>query len=75
LHVFISHPELLQDLCAHIERSGWVVEGCYGREAKVHPTDVSSSAQAHRELDIYLAVWQAAHPGVEAYVLRSSRVR
>jgi hypothetical protein len=70
LHVFISHPELLQDLCAHLERSGCVVDGCYGREAKVHLPDAISSAQARRELDIYLAVWQALHPGVEAYILR-----
>jgi hypothetical protein len=75
LHVFISHPELLQDLCAHLERSGCVVDGRYGREAKVHLPDVASSAQARRELDIYLAVWQAMHPGIEAYVLRPGRVR
>jgi hypothetical protein len=66
LHAFISHPELLQDLCAHLERSGCVVDGCYGREATVHLSDRVSGAQARRELDIYLAVWQAMHPGVEA---------
>jgi hypothetical protein len=75
LHVFISHPELLQDLCAHLERSGLVVEGCYGREAKVHLPEAVPSAQARRELDIYLAVWQALHPGVEAYVARPDRMR
>jgi hypothetical protein len=56
LHVFISHPELLQDLCTHLERSGCVVDGCYG-------------------LDIFIAVWQALHPGVEAYILEPNRVR
>jgi hypothetical protein len=75
LHVFISHPELLQDLCAHLERSGLVIDGCFGREAKVRAPDAVSGAQARRELDIYLAVWQAMHPGVEAYVIRPDRVR
>jgi hypothetical protein len=75
LHVFISHPELLQDLCAHLERSGCVVDGCYGRESKVHLPDAVSIDQALRELDIYLAVWQALHPGIEAYVLRPDGVR
>jgi hypothetical protein len=75
LHVFISHPELLQDLCAHLERSGCVVDGCYGREAKIRLADGLSGAQARRELDIYLAVWQAMNPGIEAYVLRPDGVR
>jgi hypothetical protein len=74
LHVFISHPELLQDLCAHLKRSGLVVDGCYGREVKVRPPDGVSTAQARRELDVYLAVWQALHPGIEAYILRPSGV-
>jgi hypothetical protein len=66
--------ELLQDLCAYLGRSGCLIDGCYGSEAKVRLSDRISSVQARREVDIYLAVWQALHPGVEAYVLRSDRV-
>jgi hypothetical protein len=71
LHVFISHPELYQDLCAFLERADCVVDRCHGHDVDVHLRDPYSPAQARRELDIYLATWQVMHPGVEVYVVES----
>jgi hypothetical protein len=67
LHVYLSHPELIHDLHAHLERVDCVVDGCHGQELEVQLPAASFEAQARRELDIYLAVWQVMHPGVEAY--------
>jgi hypothetical protein len=73
LHVFISHPDLADDLCAFLERAKCVVERCQAHDVEVHLSDAHSNAQGRRELDIYLATWQATHPGVEVYVV--DRVR
>ena len=48
--------------------------GCVAEERSPHTleVDVSSArdeAQALRELNVYLASWQARHRGVEAYVI------
>jgi hypothetical protein len=67
LHVYLSHPELINDLRAHLERVECVVDGCHGQDLEVQLPAASSEAQAQRELDIYLAVWQVMNRGVEAY--------
>jgi hypothetical protein len=69
LHVFISHPDFVHDLCGFLERAECVVERCHGHDVEVHLKEPYSTAQARRELDIYLATWQATHPGVEVYVV------
>jgi hypothetical protein len=71
VHIFVSHPELVHDLCAHLERADWVIRRCGDHEVEVHLPHAPSEAQAQRELDIYLAVWQAMHRGVEVYRVRA----
>ena len=70
---YLSHPELMHDLCAHLEPATWVVGRCHGHDLEVHLPDAYSPEQARRELDIYLAAWQVAHPGVEAYRIDRER--
>jgi hypothetical protein len=74
MHVFISHPGSLQDLGAFLERAECAVESCHGHYLEVRLPHAYSEAQGRRELDIYLASWQAANPGVEAYVVDRDRV-
>jgi hypothetical protein len=74
LHVYLSHPELVHDLSAHLERGECVVDRCHGHDLEVHLPAAYSPAQARRELDIYLAVWQVVQPGVEAYRVDRDRV-
>jgi hypothetical protein len=75
LHVYLSHPELIHDLRAHLERGECVVDGCHGHDLEAQLPAAPSEAQARRELDIYLAVWQVMHPGVEAYRVDRDGVR
>jgi hypothetical protein len=69
LHVYISHPTALDDLCAFLKRAECVVQNSHAHGFDVRLPRAFSEAQARRELDIYLATWQVTHPGVEAYVV------
>jgi hypothetical protein len=74
LHVFISHPALLQDLRAFLERAECAVERCHAHDLEVQLPRAYSEAQACRELDIFLATWQVNNPGVETYRVDHDRV-
>jgi hypothetical protein len=74
LHVFISHPASLEDLCAFLERADCLVKRWDAHDVEVHLPRAYSESQARRELDIYLATWQATNPGIEAYVVDRDRV-
>jgi hypothetical protein len=69
LYVFISHPASLEDLRAFLVRADCLVKRCDAHDIEVHLPRAYSKAQARRELDIYLATWQATNTGVEAYVV------
>ena len=69
MHVYISEPAVLPDLRDFLERSECVVRQWHAYDLEVHVTRAFSEAQARRELDVYLATWQAFNPGVEAYVI------
>jgi len=74
MHVFISHPGSLEDLCAFLERAECMLTRCHAHDLEVHLPRADSEAQARRKLDIYLTTWQVMHPGVEAYVIDRDRV-
>jgi hypothetical protein len=74
LHVYISHPTVLDDLCAFLERAECVVQNSHAHGFDIHLPRAHSETQARRELDIYLATWQVRHPGVEAYVVDRDRL-
>jgi hypothetical protein len=69
LNVFISDPVRLHDLRDFLQRAGCVAEQRRSHELEVYLPQTTSEAQARRELDIYLATWQAMNPGIEAYVV------
>jgi hypothetical protein len=69
LHVFISNPQLLSDLQLSLRRAGCVAEQRRSHELEVYLPEASSPELARRELNIYLATWQATNPGVEAYII------
>jgi hypothetical protein len=51
-----------------------MAEPCGPHTLDVNVPSASDEAQAHRELSIYLASWQAHHRGVEAYVIEEQEV-
>jgi hypothetical protein len=69
LHVYISDPALFRDLCAFLQRAECTVGPRHGQDVEVEVPLAYSEAQARRELEIYLATWQAMNPGVEAYIV------
>jgi hypothetical protein len=69
LHIYISHPALRDDLRAFLEHADCVARECHPHELEVEIPHAPSEEQARRELDIYLASWQAMNRGVEAYVV------
>jgi hypothetical protein len=71
LHVFISNPRLLRDLQNSLRRAGCIAEQRRSHELEVYVPEAPSEDQARRELNVYLATWQATNPGVEAYIVES----
>jgi hypothetical protein len=69
VRVFVSHSELAHDLRTFLRRMECVAEPRRSHELEVHLPQTSSEAQARRELDVYLATWQAMNPGIEVYVI------
>jgi hypothetical protein len=68
LHVFLSHPESFPSLQDFLRRAECVAEQRRSHELEVHVPQARNEREAHRELSVYLASWQAANPGVEAYI-------
>jgi hypothetical protein len=69
LYVFISNPNLLVDLQHALQRTDCVAEQRSAHVLEVTVPSAPDETQAHRELNVYLAAWQARHRGVEAYVM------
>jgi hypothetical protein len=68
MNVYVSDPHLLRNLQDFLRRSRCVAERQRSHELEVHVASTSEE-QARRELNVYLATWQAMNPGVEAYIL------
>ena len=58
----------LQDL---LRQAGCVAEERRSHQLEVYLPGAPSEDQARRELNVYLATWQAKNPGVEAYILEN----
>jgi len=69
LYVFVSDHSALRSLQEHLRRAECVAEPARAHELEVYVPSAPSDRQARREVEVYVAVWQASHPGVEAYVL------
>jgi hypothetical protein len=72
LNVYISDPRMLMNLQAFLRRAGCVAEERRSHELEVYVPDIGDGKQARREVNVYLASWQAQNPGVEAYIVESS---
>jgi hypothetical protein len=74
LFVFVNSPEMLPVLQYFLQRAGCVAEQEGPHTLEVNVLSAPDEAQALRELNVYLASWQARHRGVEAYVIEDSSV-
>ena len=59
----IGDPTLLDDLCAHFERSGFAVERTGGdADLDVRRLDAPSAEQEALEIEVHLKVWRIMQP-------------
>jgi hypothetical protein len=57
-----------------LRRAAFVAEQRSLHTLEVNAPSAPDEAQALRELNVYLASWQARHRGVEAYVIEKEEV-
>jgi len=69
VNIYISDPEQIVNLQQFLRQAGCVAERRRSHELVVYLPGAPSEAQARREVNVYLASWQARNRGVEAYVL------
>ena len=69
MYVYISDPDEILNLQQFLRQAGCVAERRRSHELVVYLPGAPSEAQARREVNVYLASWQARNRGVEAYVL------
>jgi len=60
---------MLRSLQDFLWRAGCVAEERRSHQLEVYVPGAPSDAQARRELNVYLATWQAKNRGVEAYIV------
>lgn len=73
MYVYVGDHGSLRSLQGFLRRADCVAEEARAHELEVSVPEAPSERQARREVDIYLAIWQARNPGVEAYILDASR--
>ena len=69
MYVYISDPDQILNLQQFLRQAGCVAERRRSHELVVYLPGAPSEAQARREVNVYLASWQARNRGVDAYVL------
>jgi len=74
LNVYMNDPSVAAGLRAHLEAAGCLVQERDTYHLEVALPRVLADAQAQREVDVFLATWQALNPGVEAYVVEIDAV-
>jgi hypothetical protein len=57
-----------------LQRAGCVAEQLSAHTLEVNVPSALDEVQARRELNVYLASWQARHRGFEAYVIEKEEV-
>jgi hypothetical protein len=71
LYVYISDPDQFLNLQQFLRQAGCTAERRRSHELLVYLPGAPSEAQARREVNVYLASWQARNRGVEAYIVES----
>ena len=74
MNVYMNDPSVAGALGAHLEAAGCLVLERDAYHLDVRLPGAASEVQAQREVDVFLATWQALNPGVEAYVVEIDEV-
>jgi hypothetical protein len=75
LYVIVDKPRLVSDLQEFLRELGFVAAHPRGEGLDVSIPGSPDTAQARRVVNVYLAIWEAIHPGVHASIAeRNPRV-
>jgi len=73
LHILVDRPRLVSDLQEFLRDVGFIAAHPRGEGLDVSIPGSRDTAQARRVLKVYLAIWQAIHPGVRASIAEPHR--
>lgn len=68
MRIRLTDPAHLRDLADFLRRAECAVEQTNTNELDVEIPRAPDVAQARREVSIYVATWQARHPGINAQI-------
>lgn len=71
MYIYISDPNQLLNLQQFLRQTGCTAERRRSHELVVCIPGAPNEAQARREVNVYLASWQARNRGVEAYIVEA----
>jgi hypothetical protein len=74
LHIIVDRPRLVSDLQEFLQALGFITAHPRGEGLDVSIPGSPDTAQARRVVNVYLAIWQAVHPGVRASIVEHDRV-
>jgi len=74
MYVLVDRPRLVSDLQAFLRGRGFITAQRRGDGLDVSIPGDPDTAQARRVVSVYLTVWQAVHPGVQASIAENDRV-
>jgi hypothetical protein len=74
LYVIVDRPRLVSDLQEFLRELGFIAAHPRGEGLDVSIPGSPDTAQAKRVVNVYLAIWQAVHPGVRASLVERDRV-
>ena len=74
LYVIVDRPRLVSDLQEFLQALGFIAAHPRGEGLNVSIPGSPDTAQARRVVNVYLAIWQAVHPGVRASIVERDRV-
>jgi hypothetical protein len=74
LYVIVDRPRLVSDLQEFLLQLGFIAAHPRGEGLDVSIPGSPDSAHARRVVNVYLAIWQAVHPGVRASIVERHHV-
>jgi LDH2 family malate/lactate/ureidoglycolate dehydrogenase len=74
LYVIVDRPRLVSDLQEFLRELGFIAAHPRGEGLDVSIPGSPDTAQARRVVNVYLAIWQAVHPGVRASIVERDGV-
>ena len=73
LHIIVDRPRLVSDLQEFLQDVGFIAAHPRGEGLDVSIPGSRDTAQARRVVNVYLAIWQAIHPGACASIAEPRR--